>query len=94
MESTINFYAPNCTEYKVFICSGKRKNRRESGAYTHLANSYLNAATIFGGHWNTCTCSKRYGTDWKLTRRKKGNPKSHSYLKDELGNELLIIKIN
>ena len=94
MESTINFFAKNSTEYKVFICSGKGKNRRESGVYTHIANNYLNAASIFGTHWNTCTFSKKYGINWRITGRKKGNPKSHSYLEDELGNKLLIIKSN
>ncbi len=92
MKSTINFFAPNSTEYRIFICSGEGKDRRESGAYTHLANSYLNAAEIFGSHSNVCSFSGRYGSTWKLAGKRKGNPKNHNYVVDEVGNKLLIIK--
>lgn len=87
-------FANGSMNYRIFICSGKGKNRRESGVYTELATNYLNAAKRFGDHSNVCSCSNKYGSDWKITGRKKGNPKSHSYLKDEKGNELLIIKAN
>lgn len=86
-------FKPTDRDYKVFICSGKGKNRRERGAYGQYVSSYLEAATEFAKHWNVCTVSTTYGTKWRITHRaKKGYPKSHCYLKDELGNKLLVIR--
>jgi hypothetical protein len=78
--------------YSAFICSGKGKDRRESGSYSTAGNTYLDAVIKLAQHWNNVMRYLKFGDNWRYVGRRDGMPRSHAYFKDERGNELLLVK--
>jgi hypothetical protein len=78
--------------YHVYICSGKGDDRRESGSYTTTGRNYIEAAFNFSSHWNRCTAWTKFGKDWSKIGSRLNMPIHHRYLKDNIGNMLLILK--
>lgn len=80
-------------EYQVFICYGRGRNRRESGAYTAYGTSYQKAAMAFTSRWDAISgLPPVWGKRWRKTSRRPGYPRSHQFLRDEKGRELLLIR--
>lgn len=72
--------------YKAYVVTGDS----ESGSYACYGKDYVEAALNFGKHWNNCGMP-RYGSLWIEEGRKEGYPKQSMFLKDNLGNRVLLI---
>ena len=81
-------------EYAVYICKGRGKNYRESGEYTAFGTSYLDTIRKYTQATNKVNPFYRYGANWRKVGRRKGMPKEHCYVMDEVGNKFLLIPRN
>jgi hypothetical protein len=85
-------------EYSVYICTGYgTPNHRESGAYSTTGTDAVNAAKRFATQSNNVWHGK-YGTEWEViplrikpAPMRNGIPSGSEYVRDEKGNELLLV---
>ena len=80
--------------YHVYIVTGTRKTRRESGIYTHQGKTYAEATADYVKLQNSSSFYPVSTEGWRrYSFSRKGLPKHHQYFRNNNGDRLLLVKV-